>query len=361
VKTRKQRKIEELKKLLLTRGSLTRAEASESAELDIRTVTAYFDELCSTGICRQNFEAPEGKGRPGIVYTLDEKNMLFLGIAITSGMNIRSSLTDIAGNVLDQQEFSLEAQSKLTIFNRLLVLVNNTREKFPDKKLGAIGVAISRWLQPPLAAYDLYSGLCDFLEKQTGVSVYRDININALAYKLSSLYGVKNLIVLHAGKVIELGLLKNGTTVKNHREHENTLSHLPVELQGPRCYCGKTGCLEHFVTEGALIERLKQLSATKDSPEKPINALEQDLPEINKLVDLTAEYLIEACEYLTETYDPEKIILLTSSPRITEMTVEKAGKHSRLMNIVHREERIVRIETGAAFMAAAKAVKQFIS
>jgi predicted NBD/HSP70 family sugar kinase len=353
-KTKKARKNAQLKQLMIRQGSITRAEAVENIDLDIRTATSYLERLCRQGFCVKEKEEPDGKGRPGLLYRTNFDNMVFVGVLIAQYMVVECVLCSINGNILDRKSWKCNSrQSKLTVFNSILSLINDIAASYPYKSLGGIGVAVSRWLQPPLATYDLYSGLIKFLEKQTNVEVYRNLNINALAYHQANSSGCKDVIVFHAGNVIELGIIQNGRNIQNYQEHENALSHLQVNDKGPSCYCGKKGCLENYVTNSALLESL-----SKEIPDAVIGDITRELPEIKRIRENIVDYMTQACFYLCETYKPQEIFLIIHKDVSDDIAREciKEKLKCKVSFIKTEDHAVVK---GAALMAAFMAVKQY--
>jgi len=352
-KTKKDRKNAQLKQFMLRNGRVTRAEAVEHADLDIRTATSYLEKLCKQGFCSKENAAPDGKGRPGIIYSTKLENMLFIGILIDQNMCVDCILCTTDGEILKHENWKLNTQqSKLTLFNSILDMIKDISSSFPEKTLGGIGIAVSRWLQPPLATFDLYSGLMKFLRKETRVEVYRTMIINARAYDAVNTYKQKDIIIFHPGNVIELAVIQNSRSIQNYQEHECTFAHLTVNKNGPKCYCGKKGCLENYVTNLALAEKLSTIS-----PGASLRDCESN-PEINKFKDEIVEYLTQACFYLDQTYKPQLILLMLSKDIADSLIVEcKKEKLNSKINYLHiKDAAAVR---GAALMAIFMAVKQY--
>ncbi len=352
-KTKKDRKNAQLKQFIVQSGTVTRAEVVENLDLDIRTATAYLEKLCRQGFCRQGSGIPEGKGRPGIIYHTNFDNMVFAGVLISQRMTVDCVLSTIDGNILAEKQWECNSgQSKLTVFNSVLDMVRDIISSYPDKILGGTGVAVSRWLQPPLAAYDLYSGLIKFLEKETHTQVYRTLNINALAYDVANMQKQKDIALFHAGNVIELGVIQNNRSILNYQEHESALAHLQVNKNGPRCYCGKKGCLENYITAGALLEKISNTSH-KPSMDELVSA-----PGLKKLKNEVIDYLVQACDYLDQTYKPEQIWLMTNKS-IADSAAKECAKEKLNCEIDYLKPQDYSVVRGAALMAAFMAVKQY--
>ncbi len=331
----------ELKRLVLNSNGIRRSEAAELVDLDIRTASAYLEELVVSGLLRSETEPSVGKGRPGVLYFPNRENLCYLGLVITAGLGVACYMIDHRNNTLDSSHIKFDQTcSKLTVFKKVLDLVKQTLQEHPERRLGAIGISISRWLQPPLASYDLYSGLVDYLNRETGVPVYRDVNINMLAYQVSAHYKCRNLALIHPGKVIEFGLVVNGFPTANLFEHEDWLAHLQVNKAGRKCYCGQHGCLENYVTEGAIAERRE----------------EQPLSEHSRIQGDVERYLGLACREVARVYHPEMIMV--HAPDNWHDGIRRAyGPDAPPLNF---DITNFQVGLGAAMLAAFLSTKQFI-
>lgn len=256
--TRKARIVRAVKALVLrSAAGVSRREAADALGIDLRTAASYLEELTRSGLFRRETAPAEGKGRPGLVYRSNADQLAFLGLSLTQNLALSVTAVDAAGNMLREEQLPLSGEgSRLAVFSA----IRDCAERFRSvggKRLYGIGLAISRWLQPPLAGEDTYAKLSDYLEREVGVAVHRDVNINALAYAWSVKLKIPDLAVVHTGLVIEFGLVRGGEPERDFARREAWLSHLCVNPKGRQCYCGKYGCLENYVTSGALRERLK--------------------------------------------------------------------------------------------------------
>lgn len=254
--TKRTRITRALKQLALTRsGGVSRSEAAETLQIDLRTASCYLEQLAESGLLRSETVLSGGKGRPHTVYRSNASNLTFLGIQLT-GRSGSAVLVDSVGRTLSRGRFELpENGSRLSLFSAIMDIVSRYKQ-FENRSLYGVGLAISRWLQPPLAGEDVFANLADYLERECKVAVYRDVNINAASFAISKTLNCRNLAVIHTGNVIEFGLVLDGMPDADFHKREAWLSHLCVNPDGRRCYCGKYGCLENYVTTGARNERL---------------------------------------------------------------------------------------------------------
>ena len=331
--TKRARITRELKQFALTSsGGISRADAAEKLGIDLRTAAVYLEELSSGGLLRSETVPCSGKGRPHSVYRSNADNLSFLGLQIFDGFTASAVLTDSVGRKLACEKFSLpENGSRLSVFSSLLDIVRKY-SSFQNKRLYAVGLAISRWLQPPLSGEDVYANLTEYLQRESSVAVYRDVNINSVAFAFARKLECSNLAVVHPGRVIEFGLVIDGVPDKDFARREAWLSHLCVNPDGRRCYCGKYGCLENYVTNGALSERLAQ-----DNAHVTMRAL--------------GEMLGVAMVRIARKYPVEKIVLIGTPelfPAAEEYFSQRVANGCKLCLNQQNHE----VDYGAALLAA---------
>ncbi len=365
-KLKKSRKLAELKGLILNSHGISRGEAARLADLDIRTAASYLEELCCSGIIRKELEGSLGKGRPGSIYLPNTEHLMFAGVSITRGNSIVCRVDDINNKELYSGELKCSAESsKLTVFNEILSEIGRATELLKDRTLAAIGLSVSRWLQPPIASYDVYSGLIEVIGRRTGVRVYRDNLINSRAYHIASISGRRNLAIIHPGTVIELGVLKDGKALTSPFEHEFKLAHLTVDENGPACYCGKNGCLENYVTDKALLEQIKREYELKGIREKLPDLYKFSMGDnqvIGRIAEKTGEYLAMACEHVADLYRPEIIYLTVPNNDLYKKTLKYyKPKKGIPVEIALLPSGLGEVVAGTAAMAAFLSAKQFFS
>lgn len=111
----------------------------------------------------------------------------------------------------------------------------------------------------------------DYIAEQFGVETFfdNDANANALAeWFFGAGKGAKNLIYLTQSTGIGGGVIVNGHMVYGKSFLAGELGHITLDINGPKCNCGMTGCYEAFCGGRAIAQRLQK--ELKSNPEHPI-------------------------------------------------------------------------------------------
>jgi glucokinase len=113
----------------------------------------------------------------------------------------------------------------------------------------------------------LYLG--EFLEKdlQLPVQVTNDANAAALAEQYyGGANGMKNFMVLTLGTGLGSGIIVNEQLVYGHSGFAGELGHMIVRPDGRHCGCGRSGCLETYVSATGIKRTISKLFAKYSYP-----------------------------------------------------------------------------------------------
>jgi glucokinase len=109
--------------------------------------------------------------------------------------------------------------------------------------------------------------LADRLAAQTGLPVFVDNDVNALALAESTFglgRGASSLVVLAIGTGIGGGIILNSELVRGTSGYAGELGHMTVNFRGPLCgVCGGRGCLAAYVDGTQLAAQARALMACR--------------------------------------------------------------------------------------------------
>jgi len=136
--------------------------------------------------------------------------------------------------------------------------------------------------------------------------------------------GVNNLILLTVGTGIGGGIIINGRLYSGASGSAGEIGHTTIDINGPRCSCGNTGCLEALVSGTAVakeaIKRIRQgerSSLTEVVGGKIANITAKEVSIAARDGDsLASEVVLKAATYLgvglanvVNIFNPEMIII----------------------------------------------------
>jgi glucokinase len=179
--------------------------------------------------------------------------------------------------------------------------------------------------------------LRDKLRDQLGVPVIIENDVNAGVYGefvRGAAKDNKNVVGVFPGTGVGGGIIIDGNLYRGKHGRAGEIGHMIVAAGGPRCGCGKYGCLEAVASKTALAKELVHLAMTGDAPTVLENAgtdianikssvvkksIEAGEKGTMKAVERIAWYLGVGLGSTIDIFDPDLIV-------IGGGLVEKLGK-----------------------------------
>jgi glucokinase len=112
------------------------------------------------------------------------------------------------------------------------------------------------------------------LAARFGVPVYLDNDVNALALgeqRWGHGRGARSMVALALGTGIGAGIIVDGRLVRGAAWFGGELGHVPIDFNGPPCWCGSRGCLVVYAS-GRGIAEAARVRATRGAGEALLRA-----------------------------------------------------------------------------------------
>lgn len=245
------------------------------------------------------------------------------------GTNIAAGLVNEKGELLYKKSVPTGAtRPSEEVIKDIYVLLNELVD-YADEPVKAIGIGVPglvnkdmsivltcknlNWEHVPLMA-----GLKNL---NIPVAIDNDANVAAYAeYKIGSMSGVDNAVMLTLGTGVGGGIILNGQEFRGGFGLGSELGHMVVGPNFYDCNCGKNGCFETFASATAIIKYAEHLIETTELPSK-LREYDQitakDVIDLSKEEDVIAsetfarfiQYLATGIVNIINLIDPNKIAL----------------------------------------------------
>lgn len=221
------------------------------------------------------------------------------------GTNIAAGLVNEAGELLFKKSIPTGAhRPSEEVIKDIYILLDEIKNQ-SEEEVKFIGIGV-----PGLVNKDMTTVLtCKNLNwehvplmqglKNLGVPIAIDNDANVAAYaeyKIGSLNGVDNAVMLTLGTGVGGGIIINGHEFRGGFGLGSEIGHMVIGENFYDCNCGKHGCFETFASATAIIKYAEHLIETTELPSRL-----RDLDKITAkdVVDLSKEEDVIA----TETYE----------------------------------------------------------
>lgn len=249
-------------------GALTRAELTQRLGVSRSTVGALVADLVQLGLVEEAVPTGGARvGRPSHVVGLTRGGPCVVAVDVDvthvtvaavglGGVVLAREVVDTEPEVPtpgDVTRIVREALPRLSRAGGATGAVAGIGVSVPgtvDRRTGHIGVA------PNLDWHDVALGarLADLASHRATIAVGNDADLAVLAeHRRGSARHCDDVVFLMGRIGLGAGVIANGTPIRGYDGHAGEIGHNVVDVNGPPCHCGKRGCVETYVGEGALL------------------------------------------------------------------------------------------------------------
>ncbi|MFD1172314.1 ROK family transcriptional regulator [Oceanobacillus picturae] len=348
-----------------TAEPISRAQIAKETKLTPPTVSSIVKELLEEGIIR---ESSLGESQGGRKPTMLHINLdAFYVIGVDAGpQRVTSILTDLAGNIIHRADKQLFTPITNEQFMKILknaiseTIGGANREK---REMVGIGVAMhgvvnvetgTSLIAPNLNLKNI--PIKEELEKEfkLDVKVENDARAMALGESWFGGHASASMVAVNIGHGVGAGLVINEKLYHGDRDIAGEIGHMTIDLHGPTCTCGNTGCLQAFVSGPAIAAHAHKEGLTGEDIAKLAKSGDK---EATSLLEETGKLIGIGLVNLIHLVNPEKIVLgggvmksekfilpaiketiyargLTQDAKETNVSVTKLGDHATLLGAV---------------------------
>lgn len=254
-------------------GAMSRADLSRETGLTRVTISDLVAEFIADGIVVElGVRETVGPGKPPIVIDIDRAGHQIIGLDLSDAEVFRGAVLNLDGEALERREISRPAQSDGdAAYAVVRELIRGLIGAATATLLG-IGVGTPGVVRPDgvvLNAPNL--GWNDFaLEQKLGaefdlpVLARNDANAAVLAeYTFGD--ARSDFILIKIGYGVGAGLISGSQPLVGSRFAAGEIGHVVVGTDGgPRCVCGRDGCLEAWLSVTRLRDEIQARPAERD-------------------------------------------------------------------------------------------------
>ena len=257
---------------LYTSGAQSRADVSRGTGLTRVTVSDLVAGLIAEGLVVELGQREDARpGKPATLIDVDRGAFQIIGIDLSEHQRFLGAVVDLDGGIVSRAEVACAGASGETAVALVVELVRSLLASTATPVLGigvgspgvvdTLGVVRSA---PNLGWRDVELQARLHAEFALPVHVANDANVAVLAEHGASLQD--DLLLVKVGHGVGAGLIIGGRPVIGGGFAAGEIGHVVVGTDGgPRCACGKDGCLEAWLAVPRLTAQLAELDG--DAPD----------------------------------------------------------------------------------------------
>jgi N-acetylglucosamine repressor len=256
---------------------LSRADLARHLNITRGVVSTLVQELIAQGVIYEGATGEAARGRKPTFLHIRTRDRLAIAV------DVRFSKTYLMLCDFSGRELALDAYD--TIFSvpefvkdlsaRIRRMLKTHSAKATCEGIGVVipGMVDQRTglilNAPALGWRDVH--IRDQLAAATGLPV--QIENSGRACTLAQLWlvrgeatGPNSFVFISVSDGVGVGIVVNGELVRGHDHIAGEFGHIPINIDGPRCLCGSTGCWEAYISNLATISRYFGWNLSKLSP-----------------------------------------------------------------------------------------------
>lgn len=239
---------------------ISRAELARRSGLQRSTVSQIVEQLIGESWVREGAQASAARGRRPTLLGLNE-DVLVIAVDIHP-RRATVATVDLNGRLLAQSHATLTRNPQAS--TQLIVqAIERLREMIPDKTIEGIGMSLPGRVDPAtdrlIFAPNLRWPQFDVkqaIEAAMKLPVWMENAATACLLAeliFGNLDGNRDVVLVTVSEGVGTGVFANGRMVSGHHGMAGEFGHIILDVSGPRCACGRTGCWEVFASTRAAL------------------------------------------------------------------------------------------------------------
>jgi predicted NBD/HSP70 family sugar kinase len=255
--------------ILRRSGSATRAELITGTGLSRATVSSLIGELADRGLVSEYTQpTADSPGRPPTRLALNRA----AGLAIAVDVGVRHvavAVGDLSRSVLAERWMSLpQGHSAERGMHIVMESIETTLAEAEADRDQIVGAAISiaapiapdsgRLLVPGVLPGWNGPALAEQIGRTWGIpaAVENDANLGALGESVAAAPHGQDLLYVKVASRVGLGIAFGSSIYRGRDGYAGELGHVTSDPDGPKCWCGRRGCLELYAGAEGMLARL---------------------------------------------------------------------------------------------------------
>ncbi|KIL38620.1 hypothetical protein SD70_25355 [Gordoniibacillus kamchatkensis] len=311
-----------------THKQMSRADLVKKTKLTGPSVSRIVQSLINEGLVSESGVGESIGGRKPILLTFRPEGRMVMGLDIRP-QSIYGIICNLDGDIAYEGDLPLNMRMTADeVIESIIDLAESMlrKSKTSRRRLAGIGLSVPGLIDhqtqkvrfsPPMGWRNL--SIQQPISEYFGVPVVVDntVEVMTLAEKYMGSdvsQGTNNLVYLYFGPGIGAGIINNGTLFRGSRYTGMEFGHMTIDLHGPKCRCGNSGCLEAMASEKVLIDKVNRALADQDLPkvqtiEEVALLIKEQKVDLRPVLTEMATYLGVGIANMINLFNPDVVVL----------------------------------------------------
>ncbi len=255
----------------LNTGSVSRAEIAKRTGLSRTTVSSAVSHLIELQLLKEcSSEDPSGRGRPGIPLSLTE-DLWYAAGATLIDREVIFAVLNLRGDIVSHFSLPLINGSSQAFLSTLSDGFSAILRTYGSRLLPMLGIGSPGMINDGRILYASDMGwtqvdIAGYLQTQIGLP--SEVINRHWASSLSEFRSnhVSNMIYVGISTGIAAAIIVNGKLFTGAYHSAGEIGHTVVRPNGPKCICGRRGCLHAIASEVSILEHVRAYYRSNPHP-----------------------------------------------------------------------------------------------
>jgi predicted NBD/HSP70 family sugar kinase len=257
--------------LIRSEGEISRTDLARRSALTEKTISVIVKNLLDAGVIVEAGYAKSTGGKRPILLRLNDKELYAIGLTLDVDRSI-GVLCGLDGTEITRIETDGTGQDDpAVVLDRLAPVLLDLLDRRGIDKTSVMGIGVASggrqtWQRefrsgPDTTLADLWEPYPTEKElgRRTGLRVIRENDANCAAlgeYWTSGGSANRDFVTVYMAYGIGAGIVIGGTVYRGTSDNAGEIGHILADPQGPRCWCGRTGCLDAVASPRAITQQI---------------------------------------------------------------------------------------------------------
>lgn len=330
-----------LLELIRAHDGLTRGELLELTGLSRTTLFERLELLLGSEMVHECGQRGSGRGRPARLLRFDDRGRVIMAIDVghTHG---RISVCSLSAAPLAHVAFPLKAAtSPELLLAELVTRGDRLLESLPESRVVGVGMGLPvpvqtgtgiRWPVATMPGWHSYP-VTEHVRQAWGAPVFIENDARAIALGECSMVhdteGSEVLVGVKYASGIGAGIVVDDHPLRGSSGSTGDIGHIRVSSHGPRCTCGRRGCLAAHASGAALLRDLRPEGVR--SLDDLVERLGAGDRVVRSAVTAAASLVGRALADVVQTLNPRTVVLggiVGRQPLVVREVSRQVSRHT---------------------------------
>lgn len=302
--------------LIKDEDGISRAQIADKLMISRATVTNIVRELISYELVQESAVGKSRGGRRPMLLNLKSKGAFVIGIewGIDS---VKAVLLNLKAKIIADDQIKVRGHDFEEYKDITFKLIEKYQSQLVDStKIIGIGLGI-HGLVDPKKGLSIFTphfnwkqiNIKKIIAREYNYPIFIDNDVRMMAAG-EIWQGRDDFIFINTGSGIGSALVFKAKLHYGNNYAAGELGHMKIKDGGPKCHCGKNGCLESLASKESIILRYKKLKTIDDITFREIiNRYQADEKEALLVVNDALNYFARAVSNILNILNPKAVII----------------------------------------------------